>query len=258
MRRASFIAIAAAFALLLTSGLSTYAAPIPIARYPFDASANDSAGVHDGALMNGAAIVTSGAKVGAGALQLDGIDDFVTLVANDGTTNFASLTNNYTIAAWVNPARLTGVQRVFGNDRSAGANGYGFGLNVANLRHTTFGIKDYNQTGATVPLNAWSHIAVVLDTANAATLYINGASVGTITHTVPGNPSTNPFVIGRTTGAGNTTPVELFQGLIDDVQVFNTALTPADVASLVPEPATPALVALVAAPALLRGRRRRW
>src|SRR5204862_2044391 len=113
-------------------------------------------------------------KVGAGALQLDGVDDYVGLVPNDGVTDFGAMQNGYTIAAWVNPARLTGVQRVFGNDRSTGASGYGFGLNGANLRHTTFGVKDYNQVGTTVPLNAWSHIAVVMDGNNTSQFYING------------------------------------------------------------------------------------
>src|SRR5436190_8494489 len=123
------IAVAGASALMLLSGPSASAAPKPIARYTFDSTAADSSGGHNGNLINGATIVTNGAKVGAGALQLDGVDDYVGLVPNDGVTDFGAMQNGYTIAAWVNPARLTGVQRVFGNDRSTGASGYGFGLN---------------------------------------------------------------------------------------------------------------------------------
>jgi hypothetical protein len=259
MRSALFIAMAgasAALGVVFGGARAASAAPVPIARYTFDASAVDSAGSHNGTPQNGAAVVTSGAKVGAGALQLDGVDDFVSVVGNDGTTNFATLSNNYTIAAWVNPGRVTGVQRVFGNDRSTVANGFGFGLNNANLRHTTFAVKDYNQTGTTVPVNAWSHVAVVLDSANAATFYINGVNAGTVTHTLPGNLSTNQFVIGRTTGAGNLTASELYQGLVDDLQIFNTALAPGEVAALtVPEPAGLGLIAAAAAAGLLRRRR---
>lgn len=258
-------ATAAAVAALVAVERPAAAAPPPIAYYPFDAAANDSAGLHTGVLMNGATIVPT-SKVGGGALKLDGVDDFVNLVGNDGTTDFGALHNNLSIAAWVNiadPVGSPGVRRVFGNDRFPDGNGIGFGLSGRQVRFTTYGVTDYdsNATTGLIPAtpNAWTHIAITFSSSNVCTFYVNGTAVGAQAGGAA-NTTASPFQVGRTTiGTPATTPAELFGGLVDDLRIYNTTLSAADVAELaaLPEPGTPATVTLVAAGGLLARRRRR-
>lgn len=77
------------------------------------------------------------------------------------------------------------------------------------------------------PLNTWNHVAIVYDaTTGTGELFINGASQGTQAggrNTIA--DSTQDFIIGRddTTGQG------FFDGMIDDVRVWNDVRTPSEI-----------------------------
>ncbi len=85
---------------------------------------------------------------------------FGTAVAVSGASTFRNATPNnplnslaapLTVMAWINPAGLTGIQRIISGSGSDG-NGWGYGvLANGNQRYTTYGVTDYDQTvGATV------------------------------------------------------------------------------------------------------------
>jgi hypothetical protein len=105
----------------------------------------------------------------------------------------------------------------------------------------------------TILANTW-YTATVSFNGTTRNMYLNGVLVASDTPGVD-NASGNNFTVGAT----NTS--EYFNGILDNVAVFNTALTPAQVAAdeaqMVPEPAdTFSFVVGVAALVLLRGRRR--
>jgi hypothetical protein len=95
---------------------------------------------------------------------------------------------------------------------------------------------------APLPLNTWSHLAVTYD-GSQLRLYVNGALVATKAQggTIP--VSAGPLRIG-----GNSIWGEWFKGAIDEVRVYDRAVTPdeilADMASPVgaTRPAPPAVV----------------
>ena len=72
-------------------------------------------------------------------------------------------------------------------------------------------------------VNVWTHVAVTYDGANLR-LYVNGAQVATRAAGGAVQTTTNPLWIG-----GNQPYGEYFNGLIDEVRVYNRALTPADI-----------------------------
>ena len=73
---------------------------------------------------------------------------------------------------------------------------------------------------ATVPLNVWTHLAVTYD-GTTLRLFVNGVQVR--------NRNQRPAPRSTTAGAlrigGNSVWGEYFKGLIDEVRIYNRALT---------------------------------
>jgi hypothetical protein len=75
-----------------------------------------------------------------------------------------------------------------------------------------------------LPLNAWSHVAAVYsDAGNSVRLYVNGNEVLSATET--GSLTVN----GETLRIGIGYSSEAFAGLIDEVRIWDRALTPAEI-----------------------------
>jgi hypothetical protein len=78
--------------------------------------------------------------------------------------------------------------------------------------------------------NQWVHWALVFNEAsNQASLYINGELVSTQTTVAPYSPSPGRFIAGARYSLGAITGY--FDGKVDDLAVYNRALTPAEIAS---------------------------
>jgi YVTN family beta-propeller protein len=92
-----------------------------------------------------------------------------------------------------------------------GVNGWGFNI----------------ESAASVALNSWHHIAVA-STGSLVTLYIDGVVKGTSPRSAISSAG-NPFRIGYTTDYGGSG----FNGLIDDVAIYNRALSAKEVLRLV-------------------------
>ncbi len=88
------------------------------------------------------------------------------------------------------------------------------------------GTVERNASSSSVlALNTWSHLATTYDGANLR-FYINGVQAGVTATTGAINVSTGPFKIG-----GNSIWSEWFAGRIDEVRVYNRALSLAEVVS---------------------------
>ena len=66
-------------------------------------------------------------------------------------------------------------------------------------------------------------------------LYVNGTQVASTAHTGTITTSTNPLQIG-----GDSIYGQNFAGMIDDVRIYNTALTPTQIQTDQTTPITPA------------------
>jgi hypothetical protein len=80
------------------------------------------------------------------------------------------------------------------------------------------------QGPAVLPANTWSHLAMTWDGLTIR-VYVNGAQVASGALAGLAVPSASPLRIG-----GNSVWGEWFAGLIDEVRVYNRALTAAEIA----------------------------
>jgi chitodextrinase len=74
-----------------------------------------------------------------------------------------------------------------------------------------------------LPVNAWTHLATTFD-GTAVRLYVNGVQVASQAQTAPLAPAIATLQIGGDAYVG-----ENFAGLIDEVRIYNRALSPAEI-----------------------------
>jgi hypothetical protein len=182
---------------------------------------------YDGTAV-GTAVVNSTNCIYGNCVQLDGNSDYVE--ANNGLiTGYP-----YTMTAWVR-ARTTGLVQVIVRVTDKDDSVYGSGLEVngsgsfgARVRNSTQGNVF---TGATSPAisNTWYFVAGVFINRTRTELYIDGTLNATSSGTVDYNPAMDRWDIGR---AGDSTPDSYFNGTIDEVMIFNTNLTAAQILSI--------------------------
>jgi len=197
-------------------------------------TATDSSGQNNSGSITGTISWTTGHL--NGALTFNGSNTAV----NVGTPSILNLTHVGTLTCWVKydntaAAGSSKWPMIAGNgDWTNDLNGYMFALNSAagNEGQVIFQILNAT-TGIFVVSttkygdNAWHHICGTWDGTNL-TLYVDGISVGTTPQTNDAVSGVNPFVMGRNALQADS----FFNGLIDDVRVYNRALSSTEVASL--------------------------
>jgi hypothetical protein len=168
--------------------------------------------------LNGNATYTADGKFGGGLL-LDGSGDFVSC-GSSTLTNLPIGNSNYTISVWVKSAALnTGGYIGWGE--------YGSNNRVNAFRTNNDGIQNYwwgndliHSSPALNLLNQWHH-AVVNYNGTTRTIYFDGALLKTDTPGATLNSTASNFAIGRTAPMY----VEFFNGTLDDLSIWNRALT---------------------------------
>ncbi len=199
-------------------------------------TANDSSGTNHGTLLNGAGY-TSG-QVGQ-AFSFDGIDDRIGV--SDSTT--LALTGSISIEAWVKantyPTLGSGHGLIlFRGDDRGGLDPYQLTLQEGGT--VAFSVNSLTG-GATVsaplPLGQFVHVVGTLDDSTGVMgLYLNGMLVSQGATSVRPfgalDPASNPGVGIGSHGGYPTTPHKfLFNGLIDELKLYNHALSQAEVLS---------------------------
>lgn len=216
-----------------------------VAAYGFNentgTSANDNSGNNNhGTLTNGPTWTASG-RFGS-AIAFDGSNDLV----NVNDANSLDLTNGMTLEAWVYPTNLTGYKTIISKERATNAFAYTLAANnstsgSANQRPNArirIGSNNRIVTGTSkLPLNTWTHIATTYDGA-IMRLYINGVQVSTLATTGNITTTTNMLRIGGSPNLG----AQYFAGRIDEVRIYNRALSAAEVQTDMNTPVAPDLV----------------
>lgn len=184
----------------------------------------------DGTAVNGPVLIPG--KVLSG-WEFDGSNEYVQ-VANHSTLDFG--TGDFSISAWIKTTELWGIivakRQPIGNYR-----GYQFlvahGQLLLQIADSTLGWKNYHSSNTpTVNDGAWHQVTATVDrdSASGVRLYIDGQLIITF------DPRDRQGTISNTAelsiGRANDAPYSPFDGVLDEVQLYNRALTASEVAGL--------------------------
>ena len=205
------------FIFFLSLNFIAYADSSLVASYSFNENSGLTAGDSSGNSNNGSisnATWNTGGKYGS-ALSFNGTNSIVSV--ND--SNSLDLTTGMTIEAWVKPTTLSSWRTIILKEKTTS-------LAYALYANTDTGKPSAEMYGTSalagttqLPLNTWTHIAATYD-GTTLKLYINGSMVSSKSTSITIRISLDPLRIG-----GNTKWGEYFNGLIDEVRIYNRALT---------------------------------
>ena len=220
------------------SATATTTTPAPTsglaAAYAFDEGSGTSAADASGSGLTGT--LTNGATWGtgrnAGAVSLDGANDFVEL----GNPTLLQLTGSMTVSAWVNSAAFPRDDAAIVSKRASSKVGWQLDTTV-DRGPRTIGFKLTNSSGGDMfrygatemQANTWYHVTGVYNASSSELhVYLNGqlddgTPLGTVTSTQR-NSSVN-VNIGRRPGSSSHN----FNGRLDDVRIYNRALTQTEI-----------------------------
>lgn len=209
----------------------------------WDASSSDardwSPFVRHGTFANGASATTS--------FKFDGTDDWISSIGSVSSYSFIQNTLVFSISCWIKLGSTTARSVVMGNTLAGSEKGFflifenlGAGYGTKAVRVAVFKAGDgFAVIDAATPNNAitdtaWHHIAVKsTGTGNNVTFYIDGVSQTTTYNSsytsLSSGDSTRVFGIGAATFSSL---ILTFNGSIDDLCVFNRALTDGEVRQL--------------------------
>ena len=183
-----------------------------VAYYPFNGNAKDlTSNGRDFTVYDNTTLTNGRDNSSNSAYYFDGNGDYLE------TTNIPSF-DNYTISLWAMPASSGTYEAMFSSYNDSG-NGFQIDLDGSNFHIRKSG---GNIVLSTAQLEVWTFIAFTYDGTNSIG-YIND----NITVSDPGGTTEfNRFRIGRNRN-GNT----YFTGAIDELRIYNRALTASEISS---------------------------
>lgn len=189
------------------------AAQTPVAWYPFNGNANDAAGTNHGT-VNGATLTTDRFGNASSAYSFDGVNDNIIFSAP-----WTTATDNFSIVAWIK--RTNGFTVLCNGQNAFNVGGPDNGYAIKCLTVVNFDLCGIG--GPTSPANSfttgvWQHVAVVREN-GICQIYINGVLQPVTSANAPNVPAVRA-IIGSLNLAN-----DFFEGSVDEVKIFNSALT---------------------------------
>lgn len=205
-----------------------------MAYYRFDEGGGATA--HDFTGNGNTGVLTNGAgwrqvypyTPAAFALSFDGVSSYVQFATNQFLN---ALSNTVTFEAWVYPTGPVCLNTILSRGDGNNANTDYIvqigddGSSCSGRNLAFFAAGGWDASYSPIPSNTWTHVAVTYD-GNVKQFFINGVLDRTVSR--PGSlfQSSSPLYIGR---QGNACNCNFFRGIIDEVRIFNTARTQANI-----------------------------
>jgi hypothetical protein len=197
-------------------------------------TAVDEMGMYDGTYVGSPTLGQAGA-VGP-APVFDGVDDEVSLLPFGISGNTPR-----TIEAWIKPGSAAGIRCiVYTGSTGSGARArfsVYFNVQVANNIYLLTDSADYHTSANSITRDVWSHLAVSYDgsgitsgVGSSIKIYINGSSMSLTRLGTSTGDLVTPSA-GGSIGRDLSSAGRFFEGSIDEVAIYNTALSAARIAA---------------------------
>jgi len=184
-----------------------------VAYYPFNGNANESGNGNDG-INSGATPTTDRFGNESNAYSFDGVDDKVNL------ENVVSLESSMSVCAWIYPNLVTGFRGIVGDGE--GNYAFHFQQKENTLEFAMAGIG--GTSGGTLTAGNWQFVCATYN-GSTAEIYIDGSLVNSIT--ISGN-----MYDCSDCRIGSTNNGRYYDGKIDDVRIYNRALSSSEIQAL--------------------------
>jgi hypothetical protein len=194
--------------------------------WPFNGNANDESGNGNNGTVNGATLTADRFGNANKAYSFDGVDDYV--ISNGGNQY---LTANLTISFWVNYENVqayTGTILALGSQSSCTWGPYynDFQPGIGNGSGIGCG-GQYNGVSSNLNSNNWYNIIIAV-IGNTNNVYLNGNYIGNNNNSSGlGCSSSNLYF-----GVDIFSVAEFFNGKLDDIGIWNRALTQQEISDL--------------------------
>jgi hypothetical protein len=219
---------ASSASLYATANVTINTLPAPLAYYQFEegsgTTANDSSGNgYTGTLSGTVSYSTSG-------MPGDALN-FTSGTVNLGSPTGLNISGKITLSAWIKPTSSSGTQDIIGRSYTSSPSAE-TELRIANGQYQieTWNGSTYSAAGGAVSsdLNTWVFLTGIYD-GTAWRLYRDGVQIASTTTSQGALSVSLPWTIGSSDVSSSH---RYYTGLMDEVRIYNTALTPTQVATL--------------------------
>jgi hypothetical protein len=186
--------------------------------WPFNGNANDESGNGNNGIVNGATLTSDRNGNVNSAFDFNGSNSTINCsnpsIPQNGT---------FSISFWVNPSSVSGLQEFFHQNVSPGA--FYVGMNGGIMR-----CGDYWQnTGVSINALQWQNFIIVRNYMTNVDIYLNGTLQTSLGSDITlGGNAIDPLVFGKQYGSN----AEFYNGIIDDIGIWNRALTQQEITAL--------------------------
>jgi len=212
--------------VFVLSGASNVSADL-VGHWKFDGNLDDSAGSANGTFDGGMPNYVVGKF--EQALEFDGTDDFVNLPYTSDPTV-------YTISAWVQPAQTSPASIVVRTSDAGPTTHWSHQLRIQSsgvFEHYAWDGSERTVLGTTViKAGTWYSVVLVATNNGDVRLYVNGQEEGTATTIGTLWADGDRFLVGSNSGHA----MGWFEGLVDDLRIYDNVLSAAEIAKLASRP----------------------
>ena len=199
--------------------------------WPFNGNANDESGNGNNGKVTGATLTTDRNGKANSAYSFDGVSNFIDL---NNTENLI-LNDGLTFSAWVNSKDIRMASIV--DKETYASEGYGYRINIRSdksiwAEHGTYGDGKVGANTAiakkSYEVNTWVHIVGTLDNIKGLnSIYLNNKLIDSVSIKLLISNS-KKIQIGKSTLVQG----EYFNGILDDIAIYNRALTQEEITKL--------------------------
>lgn len=204
-----------------------------IAQYKFEGNAEDATGNNEGALQNAPAATEDRFGISERAYSFNGANQYMT------TSNSYVNPTNFTLSAWFKTGTTTGGKIMgFGNSQTGTSSSHDRAIYMTNAGNIYFGVYNFATRTINTPLayndNNWHQVTATFSSTSGMILYIDGIQVAANASYTIAEGTTGYWKIGYdNTGGWPSAPSSYyFNGSLDDILIYHTPLSAAQVTTL--------------------------